>query len=158
MEQTIGIAEARQSLPELVNQVAFGRKRYVVERRGKPLAALISAAEYHQLLALLGNGGLDDQVHGLPVRVRFDGERYWINDNTLDLYGVGDTIDDAKQDYWLAAQDYYADLTANTDRLASHMQAHLEILRRVVAPDLPGLVRAPFVDGGCTDRGNPEDA
>jgi hypothetical protein len=65
------------------------------------------------------------------MRLHFDGERYWVSDDDLDLYGVGDTIEDARQDYWLAAQDYYADLSANADRLASRLQVHLEILRRV---------------------------
>jgi len=131
MERTIGIAEARQSLPDLVNQVAFGKERYVVERRGKPLAALISAVEYRQLLELLGRIGLNDEIHGIPVRVRFDGERYCVSEDVLDLYGIGDTLEEARQDYWLAAQDYYADLSANADRLAGHLQEHLTILRRV---------------------------
>ncbi|MCX6030158.1 MAG: type II toxin-antitoxin system prevent-host-death family antitoxin [Chloroflexi bacterium] len=135
MQQSIGIAEARQNLPDLVNQVAFGKTRYVVERRGKPLAALISAEEYRQIMALLGDGGISDRLHGIPVRVRFDGERYWVGDNDLDLYGVGDTIEDARQDYWLAAQDYYADLSANAGHLASPLQAHLEILRRIFAAE-----------------------
>jgi prevent-host-death family protein len=47
MEKTIGIAKARDGFSELVNRVAFGGERYVVEHRGKPLAALISANEYH---------------------------------------------------------------------------------------------------------------
>jgi prevent-host-death family protein len=135
MQQSIGIAAARQSLPDLVNQVAFGKTRYVVERRGKPLAALISAEEYRQIMALLRDGGLSDRLHGISVRLRFDGERYWVSDNDLDLYGVGDTIEDARQDYWLAAQDYYADLSANADRLTSRLQVHLEILRRVFAAE-----------------------
>ena len=66
------------------------------------------------------------------IRLRFDVERYWVSDDDLDLYGVGDTIADARQDYWLAAQDYYADLSANADRLTSRLQVHLEVLHRVL--------------------------
>jgi len=131
MEKTIGIAEARESLSDLVNRVAFGRERYVVERRGKPLAALISAAEYWQLLDFLGNARASAEVHGIPVRIHYDGERYFVSDDALDLYGVGETTEEARQDYWLAAQDYYADLTANSDRLAPPLQEHLALLHRV---------------------------
>ena len=131
METTIGVAEARQGFSELVNQVAYAKKRYLVERRGKPLAALISADEYHQLLDLLGEAGASSEIHGMPVRVRFDGERYCVSDEAIDLYGIGDTLAEARQDYWLAAQDYYADLSANADRLAGHMKEHLAVLREV---------------------------
>ena len=131
MEKTIGIAEARESLSDLVNRVAFGRERFVVERRGKPLATLISAAEYRHLLEFLGSAGASDEIHGIPVRIRCDGERYFVSDDALDLYGVGDTTEKAREDYWLAAQDYYADLTANADRLAPPLQEHLVLLRRV---------------------------
>jgi len=135
MEKTIGIAKARESFSELVNRVAFGGERYMVERRGKPLAALINVTEYHQLMTLLAEAGLNDEVHGIPVRVRFDGERYFISDDILDLYGAGRTLDEARKDYWLAVQDYYDDLSANADKLASHLQDHLAFLRKVFAGD-----------------------
>lgn len=135
MEKAIGIAKAREGFSELVNRVAFGGERYMVERRGKPLAALISATEYHQLMELLEEVGINDEVHGIPVRVRFDGERYFVSDDVLDLYGVGKTPDEGRQDYWLAVQDYYDDLSANADCLAGHLQEHLAFLRQVLAKD-----------------------
>jgi len=137
MEKTIGIAKARENFSELVNRVAFGGERYMVQRRGKSLAALISATEYHQLMELLGEGGVNDDVHGLPVRVRFDGERYFVSDDILDLYGVGKTLDEARQDYSLAVRDYYDDLWANADSLAGHLQEHLDFLRQLF-PEGPG--------------------
>lgn len=137
MERTISIAEARQRLPDLANRVAFGKERYVVERRGKPLVALISATEYRQLLELLGRTGLHDEIRGIPVRMRFDGEYYCVSEDVLDLYGIGDTPEEARQDYWLAMQDYYADLSANADRLTERLQKHLAILRPIFA-ESPG--------------------
>jgi len=131
MEKTIGITKARESFSELVNRVAFGGERYMVERRGKPLAAVISVREYQQLMELLAEAGVNDEVHGIPVRVRFDGQQYFINDDVIDLYGVGDTPDEARQDYWLAVQDYYDDLTTNAGRLAGHLQEHLAFLRQI---------------------------
>ena len=132
MEKTIGIAKARENFAELVNQVAFGGQRYVVERRGKPLAAVIGAAEYSELMRLLEESGVNDEIHGIPVRIRFDGERYFVTDDRLDLYGVGGAPAEAKLDYWLAVQDYYEDLAANADRLADRLQEHLTFLRHIL--------------------------
>ncbi len=133
MQKTIGIAKARESFSELVNRVAFGEDRYMVERRGKPLVALISVTEYHQLLALLAEAGVNDEVRGIPVHVRFDGARYFVSNDVLDLYGVGKTLEEARGDYWLAVQDYYDDLLANADKLAGHLPKHLAFLREVFA-------------------------
>jgi prevent-host-death family protein len=135
MAKTIGIAKAREGLSDLINEVAFGGERYVVERRGKPLAALIGADEYRQLTELLAEAGVDDEVCGIPVRIRFDGEQYFISDDRLDLYGAGATIAEARADYALAAKEYYADLLAHADRLARPLQDHLAYLRQVLGEE-----------------------
>lgn len=49
MNQTIGMVEAKSKLAELVGRVAYGGQRYVLERRGRPMAMLISIEEYEQL-------------------------------------------------------------------------------------------------------------
>lgn len=135
MAKTIGIAKAREGFSELVNQVAFGGERYLVERRGKPLAAVIGADEYRQLTELLAEAGVNDEVHGIPVRIRFDGTQYFISDERLDLYGAGSSIAEAREDYWLAVRDYYGDLSANAGRLARPLQEHLAYLRQVLGED-----------------------
>ena len=116
----------------MINEVAYGGERYVVERRGKPLAALIGAGEYHQLTELLAEAGVNDEVCGIPVRIRFDSEQYFVSDDRLDLYGVGATIQEAREDYALAAREYYADLLAHADRLAGPLQEHLATLRQAL--------------------------
>lgn len=135
MVKTIGIAKARESLSDLINEVAFGGERYVVERRGKPLVTLIGADEYRQLIELLGEAGVNDEVLGIPVRIRFDGEQFFVNDERLDLYGAGASLDEARSDYAMAVQEYYADLQANADHLARPLQDHLAYLRRVLGGD-----------------------
>ena len=131
MQNTISIAQAREGFADLVNRVTFGRERFVVERRGKPVAALMNASEYQQIMTLLAEGGINDQIHGIPVLVRFDGERYFISDDVVDLYGVGDTIENAREDYWLAAQETYFDLTAHADKLAPHLEQQRAFLRDI---------------------------
>ena len=87
----------------------------------------MNAFEYQQIVELLAEGGINDQIHGIPVRVRFDGERYFISDEVVDLCGVGNTIEDARGDYWLAAQEAFFDLTAHADNLAPHLQHQLDL-------------------------------
>jgi prevent-host-death family protein len=44
---TLSIAEARNGLAEAINRVAYGGERVVFARRGKPVAALVSASEHY---------------------------------------------------------------------------------------------------------------
>lgn len=133
MLRTIGTADARDRLAEVINQVAYGGRRYMLQRRGQPLATLISAAEFQALVALLSAHGALDVVHDIPVRVRFDGELYFVSDDEFDLYGDGISLDAAKADYWLAVQDYVDDLEADTERLAPYLAARLTRLRRLLS-------------------------
>jgi hypothetical protein len=56
-----------------------------------------------------------------PMRIRFDGDRYFVVDDVVDLYGTGATLAEAQEDYWLAVQEACADLSANQDRLAPYL-------------------------------------
>lgn len=131
----ISIAKAREGFSDLVNRAAFGGERFVVERRGKPLAALVNAEEYRQLMQLLGETGVQTTLHGIPVRIRFDGDRYFVDDETVDLYGTGATLAEAQTDYWMAAQEAYEDLSANEGNLAPYLQEQLEFLREVIVTE-----------------------
>ncbi len=133
MQNIISIAKARETFSDLVNRAAFGGERFVVERRGKPLVAMMGAAEYQQIMTLLAEEGLHSVIHGIPVRIRYDGERYFVDDDVVDLYGVGATLSEARDDYWLAVQDAYADLSAQADQLAPILQQQLAYLREVFA-------------------------
>jgi prevent-host-death family protein len=49
MEQSISMADAKSKLSELVGQAAFGGRRFVLQRRGQPMAVLIGVEEYRLL-------------------------------------------------------------------------------------------------------------
>jgi prevent-host-death family protein len=49
MSEVVSMVEAKSHLAELVGQVKFGGKQYILERRGRPMAMLISIEEYEQL-------------------------------------------------------------------------------------------------------------
>lgn len=51
MSQVVSMVEAKSRLAELVGQVKFGGKQYILERRGRPMAMLISIEEYELLRA-----------------------------------------------------------------------------------------------------------
>jgi len=54
MERVIGMAEAKSKLAELVGQVKYGGIRYILERRGQPIAVLISLEEFDRLQSQTG--------------------------------------------------------------------------------------------------------
>ncbi len=49
MDRSIGMAQAKSKLAELVGRVAYGGERFILERRGQPMAVLISVDEYQRL-------------------------------------------------------------------------------------------------------------
>jgi prevent-host-death family protein len=51
MSEKISLSEARKKLPELADRVQAGNT-YIMSRRGRELAVLISIDEYHRLKAI----------------------------------------------------------------------------------------------------------
>lgn len=132
MPSIIGSSEARKKLANVLNEVAYGNQRYIVERHGQAMAAIIPADEYNTLITLLSESGVESVIDDIPVKIRFDGERYFISDDAFDLYSEGSTLETAKQDYRLALQDYLADLEADADRLAPYLVERLARLREIL--------------------------
>ena len=126
---TVSVSDAREKLSNVLNEVAYGHERYIVERRGQPLAAIIPASEYNDLLTLLTENGVLSEVQGIPVTIRFTGEAYFVSDDLFNLYGEGNTLEAARQDYRVAVQEYRADLEAHADHLAPYLAEHLAQLR-----------------------------
>ncbi len=57
MEHPISMVEAKSKLADLVGQVAYADKRFILERRGRPMAVLISVDEYRRLQELERTAG-----------------------------------------------------------------------------------------------------
>ena len=60
MAHEVPVTQARAELAELINRVVYGGERVVVTRHGKPLAALVSAADLRRLEDL--DRPVEDQV------------------------------------------------------------------------------------------------
>lgn len=67
MAYEIPVTQARAELAELINRVVYGGERVVVTRHGKPLVALVSAADLERLEELQGS---DEPVISSLSRVR----------------------------------------------------------------------------------------
>ncbi|MFF5403551.1 type II toxin-antitoxin system Phd/YefM family antitoxin [Streptomyces misionensis] len=71
MAYEIPVTQARAELADLINRVVYGGERVVVTRHGKPLVALVSAADLERLDALDGaEEPGEEQVTSTVSRVR----------------------------------------------------------------------------------------
>lgn len=113
MNQTIGMMEAKSKLAELVGRVAYGGQRYILERRGRPMAMLISVEEYEQLRE---QASAETRVKTLPLspelqqrqkllveRARQLESRY--GDPVAGLAKLFSTLPPSEDDFWLEIQD-----------------------------------------------------
>ncbi|MER6260324.1 type II toxin-antitoxin system Phd/YefM family antitoxin [Streptomyces sp900105245] len=66
MAYEIPVTQARAELADLINRVVYGGERVVVTRHGKPLVAMVSAADLDRLAALdeQGEDGMVSTVSG----------------------------------------------------------------------------------------------
>jgi len=49
MASVLGVGEAKKRFSELMSRVAYRRERFLIERRGRPMVALVSAEDLEQL-------------------------------------------------------------------------------------------------------------
>ncbi|GAA1887355.1 type II toxin-antitoxin system Phd/YefM family antitoxin [Streptomyces durmitorensis] len=62
MAYEIPVTQARAELADLINRVVYGGERVVVTRHGKPLVALVSAADLERLEAMADVDVDEEQV------------------------------------------------------------------------------------------------
>jgi prevent-host-death family protein len=90
----VSTASAKARLSELIGDVAHGRKRVVIERRGRPVAALVSMEDAAAL----------DEARPIAEHAR----------GALALLGAWADVDDATLDQ--IVDDIYATRVADTGR------------------------------------------
>ena len=49
MSKNLSVADAKKHLSELMSRVAYNQERFLIERHGKPMAALVSAEDLARL-------------------------------------------------------------------------------------------------------------
>ncbi|MEV0965062.1 MULTISPECIES: type II toxin-antitoxin system Phd/YefM family antitoxin [unclassified Streptomyces] len=78
MVYEIPVTQARAELADLINRVVYGGERVVVTRHGKPLVALVSAADLERLETAehaLGGSATTSVSSPAPARPSDAGER-----------------------------------------------------------------------------------
>ena len=86
MAERVSAAKAKAQLSTLMAEVAYGGKHFIIERRGKALAALVSVEELERL----------EQSQGLS------GQSHWV----LALVGAWGVLEDEEIDQFIS--DIYA--------------------------------------------------
>src|SRR5438128_1883499 len=51
MARAMSVAEAKSRFSELVNRASYGRERFLIRKRGKPVGAIVSAEDLERLEA-----------------------------------------------------------------------------------------------------------
>jgi len=70
-EETVNVAEAKKRFSELLAQVAYGKKRILITKKGKPMARLIPSTEDKELHLGYAKGWLeeDDAFFGVMEEI-----------------------------------------------------------------------------------------
>ena len=78
MATEMSVQEAREGFADALNRVAYGHDRVLIQRRGKPVAALIPVSDLNALEALEDRLALEAHQHsiaeskGRPVKDALD--------------------------------------------------------------------------------------
>jgi hypothetical protein len=68
-------------------------------------------------------------IFGIPVIIECEDDSFTIVDYEINMYGVGDTIVEAEEDYKSVVLSYLEDLEINESRLDERLKEHLYYLR-----------------------------
>lgn len=93
MATSLGTAEIKARLSEIVNRVTFGRERVIVLRRGKPVAALVSVNDLRRLEALNSTGTGRENKDAHPIMRAFGGwaDRTDVDELLTEIYADRET-------------------------------------------------------------------
>lgn len=94
MAERVSVARAKTEFSALLSEVAYGNKRFIIERRGKPLAALVSMRD----------------LEGLEQNLTESKQPHW----ALALMGGGEAVEDSEIDSLVS--DIYASREKDTGR------------------------------------------
>lgn len=57
MSKAINVAEAKKRFSEIISRVVYTGERFVVERKGKPMAAMVSVSDLKKIEGITPSGG-----------------------------------------------------------------------------------------------------
>jgi len=68
-------------------------------------------------------------IFGIPVVVSKDGDVFTVSDSEINMYGLGDTREEAEEDYKNTVLEYFDILNVNEHKLSENLKGHLYYLR-----------------------------
>lgn len=68
-------------------------------------------------------------LYGIPIQIEEDKDGFIVSDDIINMYGIGDTIENAIEDYKSTIIEYYDFLVAEEVNLAKHLKEHLDYLK-----------------------------
>ena len=68
------------------------------------------------------------EIFGIPVIVEKAGDQFVVMDDEIAMYGVGDTIEAAKEDYRNIVKEYFQMLNSRQGKLGPHLESHWRYL------------------------------
>lgn len=68
-------------------------------------------------------------IFGIPVVIEREDDSFTIVDYEINMYGVGDTLVEAEEDYKSVVLSYLEDLEINESKLGEYLKGHLYYLR-----------------------------
>ena len=91
---------------------------YIIDKETQKIASkdLNSNDEYPNIL-------------GIPVIIEKDGDIFIITDHEINMYGVGNTEEEAAEDYKSVVVEYFESLSASEKVLGENLKRHLYYLR-----------------------------
>lgn len=70
-------------------------------------------------------------IFGIPVTIEIDEDAIIVTDYIVHMYGVGNTLQEAIEDYKISIKAYREELLEDEDRLNSNLKQHLYYLYRI---------------------------
>ncbi len=71
-------------------------------------------------------------IFGIPVTIQTDEDAIIITDDIVYMYGVGNTPQEAIEDYKISIKAYFEELQENEDRLGNNLKQHLYYLHNTL--------------------------
>ena len=69
-------------------------------------------------------------ILGMDVGIGRDKSAFIVTDGIVNMYGVGDSIEEAIEDYKITIKAYFDDLQEDEDNLGCNLRQHLNYLRK----------------------------
>ena len=95
IERTVNAAEVRAKLSELTSDAYFKGDRFIVERRGVPMAVLLGIEDYRELVRVHSNASTSMQSERRRLASEMDALRRRIGPLPLK---VSDLVNEARED------------------------------------------------------------